>query len=129
MTFDEAWTLLDDLPSREVRSFMRSQLAPADVDRFDVFTEHVSNEVLLLASVRALVRLREIQRMQTGRRSATVGADKSLGLSSAVLKCRPACSRSSGEVKVPNATMCALAITPRRFQGEWNYKVKPRAHA
>jgi transposase len=33
------------------------------------------------------------------------------------------------KVKVPNATMRALAITPRRFHGEWNYKINPRAHA
>jgi transposase len=32
-------------------------------------------------------------------------------------------------IKVPNATMRALAITPRRFHGEWNYKVGPRANA
>jgi hypothetical protein len=76
MTFDEAWTLLHELPSREVRSFMRSQLAPADADRFDVFTEHVSYEVLLLASARALVRLRAIRGMLTRRRSAAVAADK-----------------------------------------------------
>ncbi len=33
------------------------------------------------------------------------------------------------KVKVPNATMRALAITPRRFHGEWNYKISPHAHA
>ena len=30
------------------------------------------------------------------------------------------------KVKVPNAAMRALAITPRRFHGEWNYKFDPR---
>jgi hypothetical protein len=31
------------------------------------------------------------------------------------------------KVKVPNPVMRALAITPRRFHGEWNYKIGPRA--
>jgi DDE family transposase len=30
------------------------------------------------------------------------------------------------KVKVPNATMATIAITPRRFHGEWNYKIAPR---
>jgi hypothetical protein len=33
------------------------------------------------------------------------------------------------KVKVPNAVMRALAIVPRRFHGEWNYKINPRDHA
>jgi hypothetical protein len=33
------------------------------------------------------------------------------------------------KIKVSNATTRALAITPRRFHGEWNYKINPRAHA
>ena len=31
-------------------------------------------------------------------------------------------------VKVPNATMATIAIKPRRFHGEWNYKIAPRDH-
>jgi hypothetical protein len=33
------------------------------------------------------------------------------------------------KVKVPDSTMRALAIRPRRFHGEWNYKLLPREHA
>jgi Rhodopirellula transposase DDE domain len=33
------------------------------------------------------------------------------------------------KVKVPNSTMRALAITPRRFHGEWNYNLHPRHDA
>ncbi|HEX4334587.1 MAG TPA: ISAzo13 family transposase [Polyangiaceae bacterium] len=33
------------------------------------------------------------------------------------------------KVKVPNAVMRALAIVPRRFHGEWNYKINSRDHA
>jgi len=29
-------------------------------------------------------------------------------------------------VKVPNATMATISIKPRRFHGEWNYKIAPR---
>jgi len=32
------------------------------------------------------------------------------------------------KVKVPNATMATIAINPRRFHGEWNYKIAPRDH-
>jgi len=32
------------------------------------------------------------------------------------------------KVKVPNAVMRALAITPRTFHGEWNYTINPRDH-
>jgi hypothetical protein len=32
------------------------------------------------------------------------------------------------KVKVPNAVMRALAIVPRPFHGEWNYKINPRDH-
>jgi hypothetical protein len=30
------------------------------------------------------------------------------------------------KVKVPNATMATISIKPRRFHGEWNYKIAPR---
>jgi hypothetical protein len=30
---------------------------------------------------------------------------------------------------VPNAVMRSLAVKPRRFHGEWNYKFSPREHA
>jgi hypothetical protein len=33
------------------------------------------------------------------------------------------------KVKVPNAVMRSLAIRPRRFHGEWNYKISPRGRA
>ena len=33
------------------------------------------------------------------------------------------------KVKVPDSTMRTLAIRPRRFHGEWNYKVLPHGHA
>jgi hypothetical protein len=33
------------------------------------------------------------------------------------------------KVKVPDTVMRELAIRPRRFHGEWNYKLTPREHA
>ena len=35
---------------------------------------------------------------------------------------------TSHEVKVPDAVMRQLAVKPRRFHGEWNYKITPRDH-
>lgn len=32
------------------------------------------------------------------------------------------------QVKVPNAVMRSLVVKPRKFHGEWNYQVMPRAH-
>jgi hypothetical protein len=57
MKLDEAMLLLQGLTAPEIRDFVRARLAPTEADNFDVLSENVSHEVLLLVSARALTRL------------------------------------------------------------------------
>jgi hypothetical protein len=57
MKLDEAMLLLQGLTAPEIRDFVRARLAPTEANNFDVLSENVSHEVLLLVSARALTRL------------------------------------------------------------------------
>ena len=58
--------LLHRLTSKQIREFMRARVDPRDADNFDVLTENVSWDVLVLIAARALLRLQG--------RGETVGA-------------------------------------------------------